>query len=371
LACLRDAVTAGNQFQLAVLDMMMPGMDGATLGLEILADEALKTTPLVLMTSVGQRGDAHRFKEIGFAAYLVKPVRQSDLFDCLTGVLTGEQQDRTRSLVTRHSLREERRSNARILLVEDNYTNQEVASGMLRRLGWNADVASDGKQAVQVLETQSYDLVLMDVQMPEMDGYEATRRIRDPKSLVLNHNIPIIATTAHVMAGDAERCFAAGMSDYISKPIDPKILAKVVEKWLTRKTHYALGAASVQSSDDCNAQAKTASGSMVFNREAFLQRMMGDVEFARGVAAEFLEELPTLLSTLREQVARGDFESIWKQAHKLKGSAANVGGELLRNVALEVEQAGKAGDMTVVARWIPELEVQAAQLNEALQQWIN
>jgi CheY-like chemotaxis protein/HPt (histidine-containing phosphotransfer) domain-containing protein len=371
LACLRDAIAAGKHFQLAVLDMMMPGMDGEMLGIKILGDEALKATPLVMMTSMGQRGDAQHFKEIGFAAYLLKPVRQSDLFDCLSGVLTGKGQDKSRSLVTRHSLREVRRSNVRILLAEDNLTNQEVASGMLKRLGWHADVACDGIQALQALSTHSYDLVLMDVQMPEMDGYEATRNIRDPNSPVLNHNIPIIATTAHAMAGDADRCLTAGMSDYISKPIDPKILAKVVEKWLTRKTHEATENELVQPAVGGKEPVKTASEAMVFNREIFLQRMMGDEEFAHDVADGFLEELPAMLGMLKEQIDRGDCELIWKQAHKMKGSAGNVGGEALRNVALEVEQAGKDGDLTEVARCIPELETQVARLNEALRQWEN
>ncbi len=371
LACLRDAIAAGKQFQLVVLDMMMPGMDGETLGIEILADEALKKTPLVMMTSMGQRGDAQHFKEIGFSAYLIKPVRQSDLLDCLTKVLTGKRHDKSRSLVTRHSLREVRRSNVRILLAEDNLTNQEVACGMLKRLGWHADVACDGKQALQALSAHSYDLVLMDVQMPEMDGYEATHNIRDPNSAVLNHNIPIIATTAHAMAGDADRCLAAGMSDYISKPIDPKILANVVEKWLTRKTHEAAENELVQSVAVGKGPVKPASESMVFNRKIFLERMMGDEEFAHDVAAGFLEELPAMLDTLKEQIDRGNCESIWKQAHKMKGSAANVGGETLRDVALKIEQAGMAGDMTEVARWIPELGTQVARLIEALRQWRN
>ena len=372
LACLRYAVAAGSPFQLAVLDMMMPGMDGATLGRAILADETLKSIPLVMMTSLGQRGDAHRFKEIGFAAYLIKPVRQSDLYDCLVAVLTGERQKETHTLITRHSLREVRRGNARILLVEDNLTNQEVASGMLRRLGWHADVASDGKQAVQALETHSYDLVLMDVQMPEMDGYEATQRIRDPNSKVLNRNIPIIATTAHAMQGDAEKCLAAGMSDYISKPIDPKILAKVVEKWLTRRVHSAPEEARVESGTAAKAPPpKPEVESLVFNREQFLERMMGDEEFARDVAAGFVKELPTLLSTLLEGFKQKDIESVWKQAHKMKGSAANVGGEALSDVAMKVEQAGKAGDLEEITRWIPELEMQSARLNEALQKWEN
>jgi CheY-like chemotaxis protein/HPt (histidine-containing phosphotransfer) domain-containing protein len=263
-----------------------------------------------------------------------------------------------------------RRSSARILLVEDNLTNQEVALGMLLRLGWNADVAPDGKQAVQALETQSYDVVLMDVQMPEMDGYEATRHIRDPKSKVLNHNIPIIATTANALTGDAEKCIAAGMSDYISKPLDSKILATVVEKWITRKVHCAPGESSVEQTSSDNVQSpKQASVSLVFNSEMFLQRMMGDKEFAYDVAAGFMEELPALLSALREEFAHGNLESIWKQAHKIKGSAANVGGEALRDAAFELEQVGKAGDLSQVAKLISDLEEQTVRLHEALRQW--
>jgi len=370
LACLRYAATTGSPFQVAVLDMMMPGMDGATLGRAILAEGALKAIPLVMMTSLGQRGDALCFKEIGFAAYLIKPVRPSDLFDCLVNLLAGDRKAEPRSLITRHSLQAARRSSARILLVEDNVTNQEVACGMLERMGWHADLARDGSEAVHALETRAYDLVMMDVQMPVMDGYEATRRIRDPESMVLNHDIPIIATTAHAMAGDAEKCLNAGMSDYISKPIDPKILESHLEKWLTRKQHQPPVASPAASARDSHAQIPaTPSAALVFNREKFLERMMGDEEFAREVAAEFLKELPALVSILKQHVAQLDLEAIWKQAHKIKGSAANVGGEALRDVALKVEQAGKAGNSEDVVHWAPELEVHAAQLIDAMQSW--
>ena len=367
LASLRYAEATGTPFQVAVLDMAMPGMDGATLGRAILGDDDLKTIPLVMMTSLGQRGDAHHFREIGFAAYLTKPVRLSDLFDCLSSLLTGGPQTETRPLITRHSLRAARRSNARILLVEDNHTNQEVACGMLQRMGWHADVAQDGKEALQALERTSYDLVLMDVQMPEMDGYEAARRIRDTNSAVLNHNVPIIATTAHAMAGDSAKCLAAGMSGYVSKPIDPKILERLVEKWLIRKEHGAPGATLAESAGDTKAPALVAA--RVFNREVFLERMMGDEEFAHEVVAEFVKELPAQIGTLQDRVRETSLELIWKEAHKIKGSAANVGGEALRDMALKVEQAAKAGNSAEVFQWIPELEIQATRLIEELQRW--
>jgi len=369
LAALRDAVGAGQPFRVAILDMMMPGMDGATLGTAILADENLKSMPLVIMPSHGQRGDSRRFKEIGFAAYLVKPVSQSDLFDCLASILIGKRQMDKRALITHHSLEAARRSSARILLVEDNLTNQEVVMGMLRRMGWNADVKGNGKEAIRALEASSYDLVLMDVQMPEMDGYQATKIIRDQQSPVINHSVPIIATTAHAMTGDAQKCLAVGMSDYIAKPIDANALRRTVEKWLRRKTHSVTPETVVKSASGIAANSPVAA--RVFNREAFLDRMMGDEVFAREVAAEFAKELPALVTELKESAATAEIESIWKCAHKIKGSAANVGGEALRNVAFEMEQAGKAGELERLSILIADLENQAARLIDALDQWTN
>ncbi len=371
LVHLREAANAGDPVAVAVLDLKMATMDGETLGRVIVADDKLKATQLVLITAMGERGEAQRFKEIGFAAYLTKPIRQSDLFDCLAVILCGEQPQMKRTLITRHSLREARRGKVRILLVEDNPTNQEVANGILQRLGWQSDVVSNGKQAVQVLESRHYDLVLMDLQMPEMDGYEATRRIRDPQSAVLDHNIPIIAVTADAMVEDAAKCLAGGMNDYISKPIDPAVLAEVVEKWLARKIHHAPGQVLAGSPARTTTPPDLVGAVRILNREVFLQRMMGDEEFARSVAARFLEDLPELVTVLKQCVAQQDLASICKQAHKIKGSAANVGGEALKDVALEMEKAGKAGDLDGVVGRIPELELQTARLKEALGQWVN
>ena len=186
LRLLREAVLAGDPYQVAVLDMQMPGMDGEALGKAIKADDTLANTRLVMMTSLGQRGDARRLEEIGFAAYLSKPVLQSDLFDTLAAVLTGESRTAGRKMVTRHSIREIRRGNMRILLAEDNITNQQVALHILKKLGLRADAVANGAEAVKALEAIPYDLVLMDVQMTEMDGYEATRQIRNPKSEIRN-----------------------------------------------------------------------------------------------------------------------------------------------------------------------------------------
>jgi HPt (histidine-containing phosphotransfer) domain-containing protein len=159
------------------------------------------------------------------------------------------------------------------------------------------------------------------------------------------------------------------MSDYVSKPIDPKILDKVVQKWLSRKEHEPQTASPSESAGDYNPQIPDSSGVMVFDLEKFLQRMMGDEEFAHEVVAGFVSELPELLRSLNQSVATADLESIWKQAHKIKGSAANVGGEALKDAALKVEQAGKASNVAEAILWASKLEIQAARLIELLEQW--
>jgi signal transduction histidine kinase/DNA-binding response OmpR family regulator len=231
LRMLRQAVETADPFHLVILDQIMPEMDGEAMGRAIKADPALKDTVLVMLTSWGRRGDAARVKEIGFSAYLTKPVKHSQLFDCLVTVL-GEgsgraKQDKKPPLVTRHTLAEAKRR-VRILLVEDNIVNQKLAVRLLEKMGYRSDAVGNGREAVEALETVPYDVVLMDVQMPEMDGYEATRVIRSPQSKVRNHEVPIIAMTANAMKGDRERCIEAGMDDYIAKPIEPQKLLEVI-----------------------------------------------------------------------------------------------------------------------------------------------
>jgi len=235
LQLLREAQQAGEIFKIAIIDKQMPEMNGEMLARNITNDESLKDTLLIMMTSIGQRGDAKKMKELGFSAYLTKPVRQSDLYDCLTQVLGvsrkrakgGEQK---KELITRHSISESRRANVLILIAEDNIVNQMVALKMLERIGFRANAVANGLEAVKAVEDMPYDLVLMDCQMPEMDGYKATRKIRSSKSKI--RNLPIIALTANAMKGDREKCINAGMNDYLAKPLSPKELVDMLEKWL-------------------------------------------------------------------------------------------------------------------------------------------
>ncbi len=234
LKLLHQFVAEGHPFRLAIVDMLMPEMDGKSLGRKIKANPLTTDTILVMLTSAGKRGDAELLQDIGFSAYLTKPVKHYQLFDCISTVLgmpLAIVKKPAKPIVTRHTLSEEKKRSIRILLAEDNPVNQKVARKMLEKFGYYSDTVSNGFEAVKALTMIAYDMVLMDVVMPDMDGFEATIQIRNPLSKVINHHIPVIAMTAHAMKGDREKCLEVGMDDYISKPIKPEELLNVVEKW--------------------------------------------------------------------------------------------------------------------------------------------
>jgi two-component system sensor histidine kinase/response regulator len=234
LALMRQGAAAGKAFEVALIDHQMPGCDGERLGKMIVSDPQLNTTRLILLTSSGQRGGGHTFADLGFAGYLQKPVTQRDLTDCLMMVLAARAEDwhqKTHPIVTRHALRSQRGQHKhRILLAEDNIVNQKVASRTLEILGYRVDIATDGQAAVAAWQTGRYDLILMDCQMPVLDGYQATQEIRRLEAS--NQHIPIIALTAHAMKGADAQCTAAGMDDYLSKPIDRALLEARLDHWL-------------------------------------------------------------------------------------------------------------------------------------------
>jgi CheY-like chemotaxis protein/HPt (histidine-containing phosphotransfer) domain-containing protein len=375
LLALARARASGDPFAAAILDMQMPGMDGAQLARAIKADADLAATRLVLMTSMGERGDARQMGEMGFAAYLVKPVRRSDLFDSLSAVLAGQALARPdHPIITRHTIREMRRGSVRVLLAEDNVTNQQVALGMLKRLGLQADAVMNGAEAVRALETIAYDLVLMDVQMPEMDGFEATGLIRDPRSRVRDHRVPIIAMTAHAMQGDRQRCLDAGMDDYLTKPVSPQALADVLDRWLPRED-APITALQPPSPDGTGAQGSAHvatpeahdTQAIVFDRAGMLERLMGDEDLARTVSEGFLEDAPKQIAALREFVAAGDVAGAVRQVHTIKGASAAVGGEALRSVALRMETAGRASDLRALEADLPALESEFGRLASAIE----
>ncbi len=363
LAALYNARDSKDTFQVAILDMQMPGMDGVALARAIKSDGTLNNTRLMLMTSLGgQRGDAKRMKDVGFAAYLSKPVRQSDLFNTLAVVLSGTPVDNsTQPIITRHIIREMRRGAVRILLAEDNITNQQVAKGILKKLGFlRVDLVADGAEAVSALEDLPYDLVLMDCHMPEMDGYEATRKIRNPASTVMNHNIPIIAMTANAMQGDREKCLEAGMNDYVSKPVSPKALADALEKWLPKDPDEATEH-SIEKREDTivkTAAVAAVTKTSVFDIDKLLENQMNDEDLALNIVKVFLEEIPKHIEKLRAHIATGDIKNIIRMTHSIKGASAVVFCEAMRSLAFEMEQASISGNLETVVARLPELDAQ-------------
>jgi PAS domain S-box-containing protein len=251
-----------------------------------------------------------------------------------------------------------RKPDARILLAEDNAVNQMVLRAMLGRLGLAADPVVNGAQAIQALQNIDYDLVLMDCEMPEVDGYEATRRIRNAATGSLKRRVPIVAVTANAMPGDREKCLRSGMDDYLAKPIEPDELARVLAKWLGEPKLM----------EKCS-PSKTAAPSEwdVFDRAALLKRLAGNLGLAERLVKAFIDDTPSQLGMLRKQLEDGDSESARRQAHKLKGAAATLSAGVLREVAFQAEQAAMAGQLSQLAELLPTMEGEFERVKAVLQ----
>jgi CheY-like chemotaxis protein/two-component sensor histidine kinase len=249
--------------------------------------------------------------------------------------------------------------NGRVLIAEDNSTNREVVLGMLRKLGLRADAVANGAEAINALELIPYDVVLMDMRMPVMDGIEATRHIRDARSAALNHDIPIIALTANAMQSDREACLAAGMNGFVPKPMGKAELRDALKRWLLAD-NVLIPAADIVSS--ATAEDATA----IFDRAGVLNRLEGDEELAQIVFAEFLEDVPKQIQALKDLVRSGDLAGSARQAHSIRGASASVGGESLRQVATEMEKTADAGDLDGVNIRMNDLDAQFLLLRDAI-----
>ena len=359
LMALIKAQEASDPFRVALVEAHMPGMDGETLARTVRAYGALDDTFLIMLTSLGWRGDAQRAREAGFSGFLTKPVRPSDLFDCLMELLAGvPKAPASVPFLTSHAVREKRHQAARILLVEDNLVNQQVAVGLLGRYGWHPDVVANGQEAIDALSTSPYDLVLMDVQMPVMDGMTATRTLRAGQSGALRTDVPIIALTAHARAEDARACLEAGMDDYLSKPIDPEALRKMVEKWLPAQASGPGAPPADARAQDVRLVEPGASGAgpSGFSKAVLIQRLGGDPVFTDQVLGLFLADAARRMALLQDHLAAGNAQGAQLEAHTLKGASANIGAEAFRQVATTLEHAAKGRDLAQVTLLLPGLQ---------------
>ena len=382
--CLRQSTLDGVPFRLALVDVRLPGMDGRALATEICADPDSRLTPVVVLTSLGKGCSPAETADLGASATLMKPVRRGELFDCVATALGMPGASGKKSRGSREATPAVRaHPHARVLLAEDNITNQQVALALLKKLGVKADAVANGREALQALANIPYDLVLMDVQMPEMDGLEATRRIREQENggtvrpAGLGTGIPIVAMTAHALARDRELCMQAGMNDYLQKPVNPKALAAVLDTWLSTSEERAAGGdvpAALSSKavvvDDPAGEGESAPARHepppVFDRENMMSRLMDDEGMMLEILDIFLKDMPVEMDRLARLVADGDTRAAGEQAHKIKGAAANICGEALREIVASMEKAGARGDIALLRRSMPVAMHEFTRLKHAV-----
>ena len=345
LALMRGARAQGKDFDLAILDHHMPGMTGVDLAGIVKGDPSLHGLKLILASSALHEDVRRQADQLGFEAVLIKPIRPSALLDCLmTGlglsgagsVLSDVQSDAAQVQPQGRPLR--------ILVAEDNAINQQVATGLLARLGHRADVASDGGEAVVLVERGDYDLVLMDVQMPEMDGIAATRAIRAMNGA--KAGVPIVAMTANAMAGDRENFLQAGMDDYISKPISRRSLQAMLERWSDRLN---AGAAATAAEAE-NAAPEAAADLSALVDEGVRREMTEELGAERygALVGRLMADLPGILETMRGLLEQGDVLALGRAAHSLKGSAGNLGFSGLFEAARQLDQATRDHEENLV-----------------------
>jgi len=361
-------------FDLAVLDWQMPEMDGLTLALQIEALPHREQLPLVMLSSVGRHHPTAAAETANFAALLTKPIKQSQLYNVFIAIL-GRQRisvrpgDRTSKTLDAQFAQ---RLPLRILLVEDVVVNQKVARQMLQRLGYRADVANNGQEALESLRRQSYQVVFMDVQMPEMDGLEATRRIRAAGALA--YQPWIIAMTAHAMQGDREQCLQAGMNDYISKPIRAEALVQALNHYAHQLEQNGRESISDHSEKEAivSQSPSNASPTPALDRQVLqgLREIAGD-DF-EGLIAEvidsYLEDSPPRVQNIHRAIADGDGKGLEESAHALKSSSSTVGAMGLAQLCAELETWGETGNLEPASTLISQFDAEYERVIAALQQ---
>ena len=418
LTMLQDAVKLGRPYDLAILDYDLPELNGLMLGNVIKQDLTLHATKLILLTSVGRRGEAGAAHQVGIDAYLTKPIRKIHLHDGLATVMgycVTEGSDQPRPLVTRHTLHEtQRHTRTKILVADDHAINQQLIVLLLDRLGYSSDVVVNGQEAVEAVASGSYALVLMDCQMPVMDGFEATQQIRDAESLrskelgvrseeqktdlsetpdalrLTPHSpsrIPIIALTANAMPGDRENCLHAGMDDYLTKPIKLESLAAVLQQWLPvqESDHAAPSPSDSHSSSSTDSElanphvvAQVDLSREIYNialkndqapidSQKLLEWLeMGGEEFLTRMLTQFVQDASACIDHVLHAWEQNNMEALANASHGLKGICANMGAMHLHELARKAEQAGQTGLLQDLEDLTRQMSLELDRVQEAI-----
>jgi PAS domain S-box-containing protein len=347
---LRRAANAGEPYPLVLLDSQMPDMDGFELAARVRNQPELVGATIMMLVSSDRQGSDERCREVGISACLMKPLKQSELLNTILDVLSTKEGRRTRSTEAEplepSVAGVERR--LCILLAEDNAVNQRLAVRILEKRGHSVVVASNGKEALAALERESFDLVLMDVEMPEMGGFEATAHIRQREGEAGKH-VPILALTAHAMKGDRERCLQAGMDGYVAKPIQARELYQAIAELLP-----------------ASPTAETVVSAAILDRGEALEHVGGDPELLRELTGVFLQDCPRMMEEAREALRDGDILKLKRAAHSIKGAAGILGGKLVFEAAMRLETIARQGDLSQVEPAWQALRQAVEQLQDAL-----
>jgi len=374
ITVLRTAAALGESFDIIISDYQMPNMTGFELTKEIRTMKGIKKIPIIILTSVGNMGEGKSCRELGIQGYLTKPARRDELRRAILSVLglsTDVDNTETIPLITRHTLAEESRGNIQILLAEDYPTNQKVAMMHLKKAGYNVDLAENGQQALAACKRKQYDLVLMDIQMPVMDGYDATKKIRELEARLRDeagtigasrlNRIPIIAMTAHAMQGFKEKCLEIGMDDYISKPIRQQELFKMVDKWAMASDSSRRGAEF--NKDDANQEVCRMDNAPVNFKKA-MDEFECSGEFLDNLLEGFIRNVKEQIVAMRKAIAEGDADKLMQEAHSIKGGAANLTADDLSGVAYELEKIGRSGTVAGGLDTLKRLEKEFFRLEQ-------
>ena len=384
IALIEQQAGNGVSYDVAIVDMLMPGKDGLQFAKEMKAHPVGSLVRLVILTSLIQRGHAELARQAGFVAYLTKPVRHDQLSNCLRTVLglPGLVGEGTLTpvtapaplLITRHTLAETR-SAARVLVAEDNLINQKLTVRMLEKLGFQSDVVENGQEALAALARGSYAVVLMDCQMPLVDGFEATRLIRQRETAVQEsaaadfpetHHIPIVALTANAMRGDRERCLAAGMDDYLTKPVRKEDLKGILDRWIPASIQLQ---AEHAGGTEYNTEGKgTGPLPVIFDVAAMLRNIGGDTTLLEELLELFLQRYQAMLEEIRAALANGDQQAVEQAAHMLKGTASNLCASEVVLSAGQLEALGRLGTLVEGPMIYTQLENAALRLVRLLEE---
>jgi two-component system, sensor histidine kinase and response regulator len=364
LRLLEQTAQAGEPFPLVILDLHMPEMDGFSVAERIKSNPALAGATIMMLTSASYQGDTDRCRDLGIAAYAMKPIRQADLLDAIMSAI-GRSIRMNRLTEVAATGATAATPSLRILLAEDNPVNQKLALGILTKRGHNVRVAANGRLAVEAWEDEPFDIILMDVQMPEMGGLDATAAIRERERTRGGH-VPIVAITARAMLGDRERCLLSGMDAYTTKPIKTKELLEII----ARLTSPAEAIESTLSEGN-GSTGTTNEDQPQLDRAALLEHFDGDVDLLHEIADTFLTHSPALMLAVCDAAAARDAVRLQHAAHSLKGTVANFGAHAAVAAALRLERMGAEHSLDDVDAACADLQTKVDMLSVELAQLVN